>query len=229
MCSNLRTIDNGGQCSIVCLPGWATDWRIFRDMHTECNVVSPESFLPASYMNDLTDYLREERTDPITVCGWSLGAYAGLTLAQRVPHKIRRMILIGVRSRYPETDIKSVKQSLLDEPERCLRRFYRQCFLPAQRDDYRTFRTKLMDAYLDAPDVESLCAGLDVLAEYHLPPDTLPECDIIMVHGQNDVVAPVTEARKVADAIPSWSLHEFEECGHAAFMKPEFRDLFTNE
>lgn len=229
MSCKIKRVDRGYDRPMLCLPGWATDWRIFHRLSSPHNIVSPRSFLPTRYHDILVRHLRNEVSGTIDVCGWSLGAYAAVRLAHAVPDSIRRLILVGVRPEYPEEEVQAVRQTLRDNTQRCLKRFYRQCFLPAQKSDYKHFRRERLRVYLRNMNRKELLEGLDYLSEQSFPPDEKPEYDIILIHGEDDVVVPVQTARDVATTMPTSELQVLPSTGHAAFMSPQFKKALTHD
>lgn len=229
MSCNLHHLSSDGAPAMTCLPGWATDWRIFQDLSGDYDICSPDNFLPPAYHDTIIRHLRSHTTSPVDLCGWSLGAYAALEIARTIPEKVRRLILVGVRPHYSRKEIQAIRMAVRRDRRRCLKRFYRECFLPAQKADYKHFRKKRLESYLDDMSRETLLAGLDYLEQQSLPPDELPECDIMIVHGKDDVVAPVEPTRQLADRMTGVSLHILSSTGHAAFTSPQFPHTLNND
>lgn len=225
--SELEIIDNGADRDALILPGWATDWRIFRGLQPELNLVSTRSFLPDQYLPAAREFLQETETHPVIIAGWSLGAFAAVELARSLPDRIDGVILAGVRRSYPDEEIQTVRSRLENNRTGCLRRFYRECFLPPQKDDYSRFRSDLMGAYLEEMQSEQLQAGLDYLAEQELTVGGAPACRTLFVHGGNDAVAPLEEARWLADRMDRAQILVVG-AGHAAFLSPEFEAVLND-
>ncbi len=209
---------------LVLLPGWGTDWRIFRPLELPAGTLLARVPRPRGLMNVLQDLGPGETT----LAGWSLGGFYAAQAAARHPKPVRRLVLVGMRRSYPAADVDEMLTELEDDPEQCLRSFYRRCFLPAQRDDYRRFRAELMPEYLESPDAARLQDGLEYLREVELTPDGLPRLPTSFVHGVRDTVAPVQEAQEVAAAAPRATLRPAEDAGHAAFLSDEFRTLLDD-
>jgi pimeloyl-ACP methyl ester carboxylesterase len=220
-------IDNDADRSALMLPGWATDWRIFRGLHPDINLVSPRSSLPEHYMDAARGFLQQTDSEPLILAGWSLGAFAAVELARSEPDRVDGVILVGVRRTYPDEEIEAVRTRLKKNREGCLKRFYRECFLPPQKEDYKRFRSGLMEAYLEEMEEPALAAGLDYLSEQELTLADPPPCKTLLVHGGNDAVAPLPEARWLSDR---WERGQIlvVGAGHAAFLSPEFEAVLND-
>lgn len=158
--------------AIRLLPGWATDARIF---------------------GGLPQVLGEG-----TLLGWSLGGFRAVAYARAHPERVRCLILVGIRQHYPADAIAAMRAALHADPQACLTTFYRQCFLPGQKDDFRCFRAAIMPAYLQACDIGRLDAELVELGGYRLSPADRPPCPVTLIHGRHDIIAPSDEARELA-------------------------------
>ncbi|HEY3415443.1 MAG TPA: alpha/beta hydrolase [Armatimonadota bacterium] len=225
--------DIGAPRTLVLLPGWATDARIFASLNIAYNIITPKvrssaaspewnegegasllsresriTRLPQTtgtrryYKPDSLASLLQELATPVTLCGWSLGGFAAADFARQYPELVSKLILIGVRRRFPPELIAARRQALREDRPRCLSDFYRQCFLPAQRSDFRRFRAELELAYLQDFSTDDLEAGLDYLASVELSAEALSACPTVLVHGEQDVIAPISEARELAAVRP---------------------------
>jgi pimeloyl-[acyl-carrier protein] methyl ester esterase len=220
-------IDNGADRQALILPGWATDWRVFRGLSPSLNLVSPCTFLPETYLPAVRDFLQQTSDRHLIVAGWSLGSFAALQLARELPDAVGGLILIGARRSYPAEDIQTVRGRLERNKAGCLRRFYRECFLPSQKEDFKRFRSGLMETYLEQMLPEDLEAGLDYLADREITVADAPPCKTLFVHGGNDAVAPLSEARWLVDRMERAQMLVVGT-GHAAFLSPEFEAVLND-
>lgn len=154
--------------------------------------------------------------------GWSLGGFRALACARAHPGRVRHLILVGMRRHYPAAQIDVMRAALHADSRACLTAFYRQCFLPAQKQDFRHFRASLQPKYLAIGDAARLDADLCELGGYMLNPDTPPPCPVTLVHGIHDVVAPLAEACALA---AGWGcpLVEFD-AAHAVCASARFAE-----
>ena len=209
-----------GRQTMVLLPGWATDARIFAGLAGDSNVVTPQGLLTGA-AEGLADVLVEIGAGPVLLLGWSLGGYAAADFARRYPELVERVVLASIRPHYPDEQIAAMRQALEQERASCLTTFYRQCFLPAQRAHYRQFRATLESAYLAEWNTAELLAGLDYLAEAELTPATLPACPTTLVHGAQDVIAPFAEALRLGEEA-GMTVQVVADAAHAVFLAEEF-------
>ncbi|MHB9131310.1 MAG: alpha/beta fold hydrolase [Armatimonadota bacterium] len=203
----------GGQQTLVLLPGWATDIRIFGDWVTDDDLVTPQGMLTGELVG-LADFLTGLGGKPVVLVGWSLGGFAAAEFACRHPHLVAQLVLVGIRQRYPAAPATALRDAVAQDPRSALPDFYRRCFLPAQREDYRQFRRTLEPAYLEEFATDDLLAGLDYLLAATLTPAALPPCPTTIIHGAQDYFAPVEEARQLGEeaGVP---VHVLPDISHA--------------
>jgi pimeloyl-ACP methyl ester carboxylesterase len=211
--------------SVVLLPGFATDHRIFERLFSDADRIVPGAVGASRIADGLAACLRKAVSGPVTVFGWSLGAFSAASFAAAHPERVSRLVLAGVRRRYDRAGLDRFRRSLESDRESCLRDFYQQCFLPAQRTAYRRFRERLLPAYLREMDAARLSEELEVLYASEIRPERIPPCPVTFLHGAQDIVAPVAEARALAAEVPGAVLHVLPDGGHAAFLAEAFAPL----
>lgn len=221
--------------TVIMLPGWATNGRIFelfplsskrggQGVKVSCGVKVTGSS-PVAIKKELSEYLSESSREPVILFGWSLGGFIAAELAHAFPRQVRSIILVGVRQRYPTIQLDNMKAELFSDKTTCLTSFYQQCFLPAQKEEYRDFRRHLMTAYLEELTVPDLCAGLDYLSQAELNVNSLPDCPITFIHGAQDRIAPVQEVEELAEQCENARLIVVPDAGHAVMLSEGFRDI----
>ena len=217
-----------GDPSMVLLPGWATDGRIFEGVLPGEAAVTTGPLRPEGFTTRLASFLDRTARGPVTVVGWSLGGFLAAEFAREYPDRVRRVVLVGIRREYPEGDVGAVLRSLSADPGSCLSGFYAQCFYPSQMPAYRRFRAGLQAAYLREMDGGALREGLSYLAGARLSGETLPACPVAIVHGEKDVVAPFAEAEGVAREGGNATFHPLPGAAHAAFLADGFRAVVAD-
>jgi pimeloyl-ACP methyl ester carboxylesterase len=222
------TVVGAGDPSVVLLPGWATDGRIFEGVFPGVTAVTTGLLRPEGFLRRLAAFLDRAARGPVTVVGWSLGGFLAAEFARKYPDRVRRVVLVGIRREYPEGDVEAVLRSLAADPGRCLSGFYTRCFYPSQIPAYRRFRGRLQAAYLREMDGEALREGLSYLASARLSRGTLPACPVAVVHGEKDVVAPFAEAEGVARETGNATFHPLPGGAHAAFLADGFRAVVAD-
>ena len=222
------TVAGEGDPSMVLLPGWATDGRIFEGVLPGVTAVTTGPLRPEGFSRRLAAFLDRTARDPVTVVGWSLGGFLAAEFARENPDRVRRVVLVGIRREYPEGDVAGVLRSFSADPGSCLSGFYTQCFFPSQMPAYRRFRAGLQAAYLREMDGGALREGLSYLASARLSGETLPVCPVTIVHGEKDVIAPLAEAEGVAREGANATFHPLPGAAHAAFLADGFRALIAD-
>jgi pimeloyl-ACP methyl ester carboxylesterase len=222
------TVVGEGAPSVVLLPGWATDGRIFEGVLPGVTAVTTGPLRPEGFSRRLAAFLDRTARDPVTIVGWSLGGFLAAEFARETPDRVRRVVLVGIRREYPEGDVAGVLRSLSADPGGCLSGFYTQCFFPSQIPAYRRFRGRLQAAYLREMDGEALREGLSYLASARLSRETLPACPVAVVHGEDDVIAPFAEAEGVARECGNAAFHPLPGAAHAAFLADGFRAVVAD-
>ena len=222
------TVSGEGEPSVVLLPGWATDGRIFEGVFPGVTAVTTGPLRPEGFTARLAKFLGRATPGPVTLVGWSLGGFLAADFARNYPDRVRRVVLVGIRRGYPEGDVEAVRRSLSADPGSCLSGFYTQCFYPSQMSAYRRFRAGLQEAYLREMDVGALREGLSYLAGARLSGRTLPDCPVAIVHGEKDVVAPLSEAEGVAREGGNATFHALPGAAHAAFLADGFRGVVSD-
>jgi pimeloyl-[acyl-carrier protein] methyl ester esterase len=217
-------LKGSGAPTVVLLPGWATDGRVFDGMFPRATAVTTGALRPDGFPARLAAFLdRSGASAPVTIVGWSLGGFLAAEFAREHPGRVRRAILVGIRRAYPPADVEAVMAGLLRDRAACLSGFYAQCFFPSQTADYRKFRASLQKEYLREMDGSALHAGLSYLAAVRLSGELLPRCPVFLVHGERDAVAPASEAEGIARESGRAAFHRVPGAAHAAFLSAGFR------
>jgi pimeloyl-ACP methyl ester carboxylesterase len=209
--------------TLLLVPGWATDHRIFRPLDLEFNYLAAVSFSPRDFQESLLSALRRHRLDRVAVLGWSLGGYLALEFARAHPERVMEgaLFAVGMRERYDAKVIEAIKGRLTRNKAAYLRRFYEACFSAGEREAREWFERELLESYLDQMESEALLAGLDYLASAS-PADAKAR----FIHGREDRIAPVGEMMAMKERLPGTRLVCMENAGHAAFLNPEFKKVF---
>jgi len=217
-----RRVGGEGDPSMALLPGWATDGRVFDGLFPGVPAVTTGALHPEGFAGRLASFLDRTARGPVTLVGWSLGGFLAAEFAREHPDRVRRVVLVGIRRRYPAADVEAVRESLLRDRAACLSGFYSQCFFPSQKAEHRRFRAKLQPEYLRVMNDATLLSGLSYLSRARIEAAGLPPCPVAIVHGEMDVVAPFAEAESVARESGTASFHLLPGASHAAFLADGF-------
>jgi len=217
-----------GLPAAVFLPGWASDERIFSGLDWPANRLLAKGPPSGELHGELARYIRSRGLAPVSLFGWSLGGFMAVEFSRLFPDLVSQLILCGVRRGYAPQEIALAKAGVSAQREMFLASFYRRCFLPAQKEDFRRFRAKLMPRYLREFGTDELLRSLDYLAQARIRPEDLGGHPVCLLHGLHDKVAPVEEARAIAAAAVRVRLHVLPHGAHAAFLTPPARPILAS-
>ena len=192
---------------------------------------------PAIYTLDaLVDAMLADIAQPITLCGWSLGALLALHAAQRHPSKVARLILIGATPsfvqradwRYGMTPqaLAEFTQVVDNDPKTALKRFiahFNQNDANG-RSIGRTLHQALVSSADALPPAAILAAGLALLRDTDLrtlvPRIAQPT---LLLHGAHDPLMPLAAAEWLAATLPQARLEVLPDAAHACFLSDPAR------
>jgi pimeloyl-[acyl-carrier protein] methyl ester esterase len=225
---------------MVLVHGWAMHSGIWRDFAGQ---------LAQNYQVtciDLPGHGRSEKIDSFTLefisdalvnavsdesccwLGWSLGVTVVLDIARRFPERVNSLILLAGNPVFTQTaQWPGMNVGLLDAfagklNEDCQATLLR--FLSLQVNnlpDYLTLLRTLKSAVLecDAPDIETLQGGLDILKHADLRPalaDTSVPVSVIL--GTRDTLVPVSAGQNMQELAPEITLNIIDKAGHVPFL-----------
>ena len=225
---------------IVLVHGWAMHSGIWRDFAGQ---------LAQNYQVtciDLPGHGRSEKIDSFTLelisetlvnvvsdesscwLGWSLGATVVLDVARRFPERVNSLVLLAGNPAFTQTaQWSGMNVGLLDAfadklNEDCQATLLR--FLSSQVNnlpDYKALLRNLKSAVLecDAPDIETLQGGLDILKHADLRPalaDTTVPVSVIL--GTRDTLVPVSAGQNMQELAPEITLDIIDKAGHVPFL-----------
>ena len=216
-------IERGREQTMVLLPGWAFDNRIFERLDLEYNYLFPNRLSAADFPQELLKCVREIKTEKISLLGWSLGGYLALDFLREYPDLVRETFLVSMRPLFPEEQIREQKSLFERDSRKYLTQFYRNCFL-GQKDDYNWFCDNLQDLYLRNLNYDYLREGLDYLSNRGVDAGLPGRPRVRFFHGKHDHLAPLREMTGLKETVPALSLTVFEDSGHLPFLHPQFRE-----
>lgn len=215
-----RYLDRGYQKSIVLIPGWAADYRIFDSLNLRFNYLLPLDFSPFSFEDNLLNTLEERRIDRVSLFGWSLGGFLSAEFAAKHPNLVEELILVSIRKKYKEKEIAGIKELLKKSKRGYLYKFYIQCF--SRKISLSWFKKTLLKTYCEEFDLEYLLRTLDYLAKMRINTRELAGIERIkIIHGESDRIAPIDEAGEVQEAIANAELIIIKDSGHIPFLEED--------
>jgi pimeloyl-ACP methyl ester carboxylesterase len=223
MNSNLTYLNRGYDRTLLLVPGWGFDERVFEPVHMPFNYLlytSPD-------MTVLEDVVLSGGYGALDMMGWSQGGVALAGLAAKYPEQVGQLTLVGIRPAYPVNGLNEIKDLLARSCQTYLKCFYKACL---DKTHLPWFKQTLQKTYLAKFETEDLLAGLDWLAQVSLDVAALKKIkSVTLIHGANDQVAPVQEARALAEQLPGARYCEVPDAAHAVFLHEAFSENVTVE
>ncbi len=217
---SFKYLDRGQKKTILLIPGWATDCRIFDSLNLKFNYLLPLDFFPLTFENSVLNTLEEKGIEKISLLGWSLGGFLAAEFASKHPKLVEELVLVSIRKKYKKEDIEEIGELLKKSKKGYLYKFYGQCF--SKKTSLSWFKKNLLKSYCERFDLEYLLKTLDYLEKSWINTQELSGIGRIkIIHGENDKIAPVDEAREVKEAIAGAELITIKDCGHIPFLEED--------
>ena len=199
----LEFIDRGYPETMLLVPGWAFDGRIFEPLDLPYNYLMADSAEIGSLETQVLQFIETHDQTALTMLGWSQGGIALSKLAGRFPEKVSQLILVSVRQQYPQAGLREIQGLLERSRATYLKCFYKACFAGADRTIETWFKATLLADYLETFTSTALMKGLDWLAQVRIDPEDLRRVSCVtFVHGADDTIAPIQEAESLAAQVP---------------------------
>lgn len=214
-------IDRDKKDSIVLIPGWATDYRIFDSLDLRFNYLIPIDFYPLNFERSLLEALEKNDIKRISLFGWSLGGFVAAEFASRHRELIVELILISIRKAYKKEELAEIKKYLKKNQKGYLYKFYTECF--SKKEEMSWFKEKLLKDYCEGFDLNYLFNTLDYLQGAEIKPESLEGIEKIkIIHGECDRIAPIYEAIDIKNSLKQAEFISIENTGHIPFLKEDF-------
>ena len=180
-------------------------------------------------LDEIVGQLSTQFTEPLAVCGWSLGGQLALRWAQLYPAQITKLVLVATTPCFVQKDnwscamatetLQEFAASLLQNHTQTLKRF-----LALQVRGSEQERELLSDlrARLFArgePAIAALKGGLEILRDTDLR-STLSQVtqQSLLVAGERDRLTPLAAMQYLLDAMPTAKLVTINGASHAPFL-----------
>ena len=219
--------NRGFKDTLVLIPGWATDWRIFDGLELDYNYLLTTQLYAPDFNRQLLSRMEQLKISKVSVLGFSLGGFLATEFAAGYPEKIAKLILLGVRKRYDPQLLENIRIQIRADRRPWLYKFYLNCFSAADTGGREWFRKNLLKDYLDKLSSEELIRGLDYLSAQALNLKSLKRIeDISIFHGSDDLIAPVKEVLEIKADLPQAKFTLLADRGHLFFLSGDFRERF---
>jgi len=182
-----------------------------------------------SALDAIVDELSAQFSEPLTVCGWSMGGQIAMRWAMREPQQVERLVLVSSTPCFAERDdwqFAMPQHTLLQfaaELEKnhaaTLRRFLG---LQVRGSEGERELLAILRASLSSrgePDLDALRGGLEILRDLDLrgvlPKITQPA---LVIAGERDRLAPPQASHYLAQAMPNARVVEIKGAAHVPFL-----------
>lgn len=219
--TNFRFIDRGRKLTLVLVPGWATDYRIFDKLNLNFNYLLPAYLSVSDFGDSLRIVLKKYSIRRISLLGWSLGGFLAADFCQNNYSLVDKLFLVGIRKKYNFQEIDKIKEVLPGKRKGYLYKFYSDCFYKKENYDY--FRKNLIKDYLNQMSLDYLVEGLNYLRKAEIKSFMLEKIKRIkIIHGEFDRIAPFRQAKEIKDKLPRADFILIKNSGHIPFFGCDF-------
>ena len=184
---------------------------------------------PHSPLDSIVDQLSAQFSEPLTVCGWSLGGQIALRWALCHPQQVNRLALVAstpcfVRRKnwecgMAEETLAEFAVALQQDYMQTLRRFLALQVRGSERE--RELLAALRNALSShgEPDARALQTGLEILRACDLR-SALPNIKqpTLVIGGERDTLAPPQASEYMAEQMPDARLEIIKGAAHAPFL-----------
>ena len=215
-----KFINRGFDKTLLLLPGWACDWRIFTHLDLPCDYIFALS--NGLKVCDIADYLKVQNLEKISILGFSMGSFLAADFAEKYQQSVDRLLLISSALK-PDPDLmEEIKRKIEVNPKAFLYRFYLSCFAKGDREGLSLFRRELMDDYLRTIDKDGLVKGLERLEAAALSVKGINNVPTVIYHGREDKVFPLENISRAKTLCRQMNLTVADDVGHIPFFNQQF-------
>jgi pimeloyl-ACP methyl ester carboxylesterase len=205
------------------LTGWQ---RIAPDLRGLGLSEVPESgYSMASYADDLIALLDQAHVGRAVVCGFSMGGYIAFELLRRYPGRVQALVLANTRAAPDDAEGRSRRNAMIarirrDGPaflaDEMLPRLLAPATLQTMPDVVRQVRGMIV-----THTGTGLVGAIEAMRDRESAEALLPEISVptLVVHGSDDQLIPLAEARRMAERIPGAHFGVIPGAGHLAPME----------
>lgn len=226
--------------TLVFWHGWGISPEVFTPFMTELKKECPENIrlsatplpgydgtpLPEGDPCDIwVDVMMKNVSEPVILCGWSMGAILAMSAAHRYPDRVDKLILFGATPCFVvKPDWKHAishmtghqfRSDVENDMHRTLRHFV--SLFNHQDTNARAIVRQLLA--LPTSPLPVLEAGLDYLARTDLRTQLADvHQKTLLIHGAFDPLMPVEAAHWLAQTMPNATLNVLPGVAHAPFL-----------
>ncbi|MGD0566489.1 MAG: alpha/beta fold hydrolase [Candidatus Goldiibacteriota bacterium] len=211
---------------IVLISGWGAGRNAFFRIEEKLGEKFDFSYLPwEKGLNEsfAAEFIRG-RQKQVILMGWSLGGLIAIRAAAEIPEIISGLALISATPRMTrdegydgarEGEIRAMAAGLLKNRERIIEGFAKKAFGGgAEIDEYKMSAAGFT--------TDELLSGLQLLEKTDIRKNLdLITVPALIMHGKQDSIIPVSQARLIHDMIKASSLLEFDAGHGLPYIAPD--------
>lgn len=211
-------IDKGKSKTLVLLPGWATDCRIFAGFNPDYDYLLPVDFSPYTFERSFLRLRENSGKQKFSLFGWSMGGFTAADFAGKYPELVDELILVGIRRKYIKEQLDEIRNYIKSNRKGYLYKFYTQCFFT--KEEILWFKRNLLNDYCERWQEKYLLETLDYLEKSTIEPSFLEKVrNIRILHGEFDKISPIQESRAVKNELGEKAVFVcIKNTGHAPFL-----------
>lgn len=194
----------------------------------------PPPYTMADYAEDIAGLLDHLAIQgPFIVCGLSMGGYIALEFVRQFPEMVAGLVLTATRAGADSPEGKANR----DKAAQTVREkgvaaivdgMLPKLFSPKTQENSADLVTAVRELMM-LTSVDGMVGALHAMKERIDSTPMLPEIDVptLIIHGADDQIVPVAEARAMAEVIPDVTLEILEDAGHLPNLEQpeEFNDI----
>ncbi len=227
--SKFKLLNRGFKKTIVLIPGWATDYRIFNALDLNYNYLLPVELYPLNFERDLRELLNREPIDKISLFGWSMGGFLASDFASKNTDRVDELILVSVQKKFSLDLLQDIKLKLKQNKRAFLYKLYFNCFSKEDKEGLSWFKEHLLISYIGELRLENLLCGLDYLSKTQINPESLAGIKRIRIfHGQDDKIVPLDGAHQIKSELSQAEFICLPGTGHVPFFNRKFKEIFLH-
>ncbi len=180
-------------------------------------------------LDAIVETLTAHFTEPVTVCGWSLGGQVALRWAQLAPHQVSKLVLVATTPCFVQHDgwdcamaeetLREFSAALLGNYALTLKRFIALQVRGSEHERELLVELRRLLFSRGEPDKAALRGGLESLRDTDLRAQ-LGEITqaALVVAGEHDMLTPPAASAYLAQALPHARLVQINGASHVPFL-----------
>ncbi len=242
-------IDTCDQLTVLCIHGYPLNSAMWEpqmeDLAGTVRVIAPDlrghgrsEPMPGPYSVGLLaddclgllDYLGIE--NPVVVCGLSMGGYVAFEFFRRYPERVAGLILVSTKAKPDTPEGKAARDAAIAKAKKegvaAVAADMLPKLLASQTYDEDSELVEFVQEMMEDTSLEGMVGALQAMKDRPDSTPTLATIDVptLIIHGADDQLIPLSEARAMQAAIEGAELVVIPEAGHLPNL--EQIDLFSD-